>query len=180
MQAGVWWHSLAQPKAKTQVPSIGHYLYLAWMSIKRRWNTLHDWSVNYLAAMKSSSTWHNPKRKPKWHTLETIYMWQAPKPCNDLYSMIWFDLIWFDFILFYFIYRYGECGETCRMRMLDQESEIQRLRQESRDKDDHLRELEKKTEVWMLTLFLDTHLLVVILATLTKRSQRTSMLLDSG
>ncbi|XP_033635671.1 macoilin-like [Asterias rubens] len=43
--------------------------------------------------------------------------------------------------------RYGECGETCRMRMLDQESEIQRLRQESRDKDDHLRELEKKTEL---------------------------------
>ncbi|XP_022094783.1 macoilin-like [Acanthaster planci] len=43
--------------------------------------------------------------------------------------------------------RYGECGDSCRMRMLDQDSEILRLRKESRDKDDHLREMEKKTEL---------------------------------
>ena len=57
-------------------------------------------------------------------------------------------------VLVYFIipfcvahYSAEECTENCRMRRQDQESEIQHLLKETRDKGEKLRDLEQKIEV---------------------------------
>ena len=70
---------------------------------------------------------------------------EATSDYHSALLMVVLHLIFFFSTIFH--YSAEECTENCRMRRQGQESEIQHLLKETRDKGEKLRDLEQKIEV---------------------------------